>query len=99
MTDIKSQSAFIRQYNDKYSLPFNDKWFTRNDDEIITELKKVILSCERSKYFILKVQNFFVIDDYPTIMKMLYEQEKIKSDSKDKDFNRYDYIALKDYLL
>ena len=96
MSDIKSQSAFIRQDNDKYSLPFNDKWFTRNDDEIITELKKVILSCERSKYFILKVQNFFVIDDYPTIMKMLYEQEKIKSDSKDKDFNRYDYIALKD---
>lgn len=96
MSNNIGQFQFIREFNDKNRTPFNDKLFDRSDDEIINELKKVILSCERSKYFTLKVQNFFVVDDYPTMMKMLREQEKVKSDSKDKDFNRYDYIALKD---
>ena len=96
MSNNIGQFQFIREFNDKNRTPFNDKLFDRSDDEIINELKKVILSCERNKYFTLKVQNFFVVDDYPTMMKMLREQEKVKSDSKDKDFNRYDYIALKD---
>lgn len=91
-----NQYEFIRKFNDENRKIFNDELFERNDDEIIEELKKVILSCERHKYFILKVQKFTVIEDYPTIIRMLREQENIKSDSKDKDFNKYDYIALKD---
>ena len=91
-----NQYEFIRQFNDTHRQPFNDKWFERSDDEIIDQLKKVILSCERDRFFILKVKQFQVVDDYPTIIRMLREQEKVKSDSKDKDFNRYDYIALKD---
>lgn len=91
-----NQQQFIRQFNDANRASFNDALFERNDDEIIEELKKVILSCERHKYFTLKVQKFTVIEDYPTIIRMLREQESIKSDSKDKDFNKYDYIALKD---
>ena len=91
-----TQQEFIRKFNDENRLPFNDALFARSDDDIIEELKKVILSCERDKYFTLKVQQFTVIEDYPTIIRMLREQENIKSDSKDKDFNKYDYIALKD---
>ena len=91
-----NQQQFIRQFNDANRISFNNKLFERNDDDIIEELKKVILSCERHKYFTLKVQKFTVIEDYPTIIRMLREQENIKSDSKDKDFNKYDYIALKD---
>lgn len=90
------QYELIRKYNDKYREPFNDKLFERSEDEIIEALKKVILSCERSKYFILRVDKFTVIEDYPSIIKMLREQERVKSDSKDKEFNRYDYIALND---
>lgn len=90
------QQELIRKFNDESRSSFNEKLFERSDDEIIQMLEKVILSCQRSKYFTLKVQNFTVVEDYPTIMKMLREQESIKSDSKDKDFNRYDYIALKD---
>lgn len=90
------QQELIRRFNDENRSSFNEKLFERSDDEIIQMLEKVILSCQRSKYFTLKVQNFTVVEDYPTIMKMLREQESIKSDSKDKDFNRYDYIALKD---
>ena len=91
-----NQNEFIRQFNDKNREPFNDKWFDRSDDEIIEELKKVILSIERNRFFTLKVKQFQVVDDYPTIIRLLKEQEKVKSDSKDKDFNRYEYIALKD---
>ena len=91
-----NQQQFIRRFNDANRASFNDALFERNDNEIIEELKKVILSCERHKYFTLKVQKFTVIEDYPTIIRMLREQESIKSDSKDKDFNKYDYIALKD---
>lgn len=91
-----SQFEFIREFNEKHREPFNDELFKRADDEIIEAIKKVILSCERHKYFTLKVQNFFVVDDHATIIKMLKEQEKLKSDSKDKDFNKYDYISLRD---
>jgi hypothetical protein len=96
MTTTPNQASFIRQYNDKYREPFNDELFRRSDDDIIEELKKVILSCERSKYFTLKVSKFTVIDDYGTIIDMLREQEKVKTDSKDKSYNRYDYISLDD---
>ena len=93
---VKNQAQFIRRFNDKYREPFNDALFERSDEEIIDMLKKVILSCERSKYFTLKVQKFTVIDDYSTIIKMLAENESVKSKSKDKRFNQYEYISLKD---
>lgn len=96
MSNITTQQQFIRQFNDTHREQFNDVLFQRSDDEIIEEIEKVILSCERSKYFILKVKKFTVVDDYPTIIQMLREQEKIKSDSKDKDFNKYDYISIND---
>lgn len=93
---INYQAKFIREFNETHRPPFNDKLFERDDDKIVEALQKVILSCERNKYFILKVDKFTVVDDYGTIMKMLREQESIKSDSKDKSFNKYDYISLRD---
>ena len=65
-----NQNEFIRQFNDKNREPFNDKWFDRSDDEIIEELKKVILSIERNRFFTLKVKQFQVVDDYPLIQKI-----------------------------
>lgn len=96
ITGINNQAAFIRKFNDQYREPFNDTLFERSDDEMIEELKKVILSCERNKYFTIKVMNFTVVDDYATIIKMLKEQESIKHQSKDMDYNQYDYINTKD---
>lgn len=96
ITGINNQAAFIRKFNDRYREPFNDTLFERSDDEMIEELKKVILSCERNKYFTIKVMNFTVVDDYATIIKMLKEQESIKHQSKDMDYNQYDYINTKD---
>ena len=60
---ITNQYEFIRKFNDEHRHPFNDVLFQRSDDEIIEALKKVILSCERDKYFTLKVQQFLVIED------------------------------------
>ena len=93
---ITNQAQFIRYYNDKHREHFNDALFARSDDELIEELKKVILSCERSKYFTIKVLNFTVIDDYATMIKMLKAEEEVKHQSKDNEYNQYDYIGLKD---
>ena len=93
---INNQQQFIRQFNDAHREKFNDDLFKRDDDEMIDELKKVILSCERSKYFTIKVTKFTVVDDYATMMKMLRDQEAIKHQSKDSEYNQYEYISLKD---
>lgn len=93
---INNQQQFIRQFNDVHREKFNDDLFKRDDDEMIDELKKVILSCERSKYFTIKVTKFTVVDDYATMMKMLRDQEAIKHQSKDSEYNQYEYITLKD---
>lgn len=96
ITGINNQAEFIRKFNDTHREPFNDALFERSDDEMIEELKKVILSCERNKYFTIKVINFTVVDDYGTMIKMLKEQENIKHQSKDMDYNQYDYIDIRD---
>lgn len=96
ITGINNQAEFIRKFNDTHREPFNDALFERSDDEMIEELKKVILSCERNKYFTIKVTNFTVVDDYGTMIKMLKEQENIKHQSKDMDYNQYDYIDIRD---
>lgn len=96
MSNVKTQAEFIREYNDTHREQFNDELFNRNDDKFIEYIEKVILSCERDKYFTLKVQKFTVVDSYEEIIRLLREQETIKTNSKNKDTNRYDYIALND---
>lgn len=93
-----NQYSFIREYNDKFRPQFNDELFERSDDAIIEVLKKVILSCERSKYFVIKVMNFTVIEDYEQIRILLREQERFKSKNKNKQKidNKYNYVPLKD---
>ena len=92
----KNQFEFIRKFNEDHRENFNDELFVRDTDEIIEELKKAILSCQRNKYYTIRVDGFTVVEDYPTMLKLLHDQESIKSDNKDKSFNKYDYIALKD---
>lgn len=93
-----NQYSFIREYNDKNRPQFNQELFDRSDDAIIEVLKKVILSIERDRYFIIKVMNFSVVDDYQQIRTLLREQEKFKSKNKNKQKidDKYNYIPLKD---
>ena len=55
-----NQSSFIRQYNDEHREEFNPLFFYRSDDDIIQELQKVILSCQRDKHFLIRVESFEV---------------------------------------
>ena len=71
--------------------------FHRDDDEIIEEIKKSILSCQRDNLFTLKVESFRVVEDYETIMTMLQEyEERVNGNNKKKKVNQYEYINLKD---
>ena len=93
---VMNQREFLRKYNDEHREKFNKELFERNDDKFIEYLEKAIISCERDTYFKLKVQNFEVVESYEKILNILREQESIKSESKDKSINKYDYIMLND---
>ena len=87
-------SHFINESRDK----FNPKFFERSEDEIMDQLMKVILSCEReSKYFTIKVDSFRVVDDFDEINRTLYNYyenlTKNKAKSKKRN-NPYEYINL-----
>ena len=96
-----NQSELIANFN-KATIPkFNPDLFKRSDDEIIEELKNVILSCQRDKFFTIKVVGFTVVENYSEIQQLLYEYEKAKSKKNKAGKNKltdnpYDYINLKD---
>ena len=89
------QSEFIRQFNDRNREEFNPKLFERNNEEIIDKVSKVILSCERDKYFTLRVLSIRSIMDYEEIYDTLRNHEESRKKKGQKD-NIYDYINLKD---
>lgn len=88
-----NQSSFIRDFNDENREEFNPFFFYRSDNDIIQELEKVILSCQRDKHFLIKVESFEVKTGYEEILEELRIDEMNRN--KDKD-NRFNYINLKD---
>lgn len=93
---MRTQAEFIHYFNDKHREQFNDELFARSEDDIIEEIKKVILSCQRNKGFIIRVDKFTVIEDYSQIYKILYDFEAQRLKNKNPDENRYSYLSLKD---
>lgn len=87
---------FMHDFNDKTKEHFNKHWFERNDEDLIEGMKQIILSCERDRYFTLKVLGFEVIMDYETIQLILYNYYNSKTKNGKKIDNDYDYINLKD---
>ena len=92
-----NQLEYIADYNRRNREPFNPQLFKRDDQLIIEELKKVILSCERNnRFFTLKVKSFEEINDYASINKILYDIEsKKKEKGGKKKENPYEFINLK----
>ena len=41
---------------------FNPVLFERNDDDIVEELKRVILACQRDQFYTIKVNSFDIIE-------------------------------------
>ena len=89
------QSEFIRKFNEENRPEFNPKLFERDNQEIIDKVSQVILSCERDKYFTLKVLSIRSIMDYEEIYNTLREHEENRRKKGQKE-NIYDYINLKD---
>jgi len=91
-----TQAQFIRLYNDTHREQFNPVYFERNNQEIMDCVKKVILSCERERYFTLKVLSMREIYNYEEIYNMLhtYTSSRVRKNAKAE--NPYDYIEIKD---
>lgn len=90
-----NQKQFIASYVNNYREDFNPELFDRNDDYIIKHLQDVIISAQRDKFFVIKVNHFRVIEDYREIYSILYEAEKKRKNKRIK-INKLDYIDLKD---
>lgn len=93
-----NQKELLAQISKDCRIKMNEDLFIRSDNDIIEELKKVILSCQRdNKYFKIKVNGFTVVDDFAEINDILFKYyenaSRNKSKLKKKD-NQYAYINL-----
>ena len=79
-----TQAQFIAEYNDKNREQFNEELFNRDDQDIIEELKKVLLSCQRDNYFTLRVESFEEVNSYREIKKILYDIEENRKEKGNK---------------
>ena len=91
-----NQAQFMREYNDKFRENFNPQLFERDYHEIIEAIKQVVLSCERDKYYTLKLCSFEVIEDYQKIYDTLRNHEEKRRKKNSKSENVYDYINIRD---
>ena len=69
------QREFIREYNDAYRPKFNKSFFIRTDEELIEALHKIILSCQRTGNFTIKVIGWEVINEYDDVNHILWAYE------------------------
>jgi hypothetical protein len=91
-----NQAQFMHEFNDKYREQFNPDLFKRDNQDIVESMYRVLKSCERDKYFTLKMINFEVIEDYEEIYNKLRDHEEKRRKKNNKDANLYDYINIKD---
>ena len=80
-----NQAEFIYHFNDQHRQKFNERFFYKSDDDIIEDLKDMILSCQRSKFYTLRVDGFEVIEDYATVQELLTGQDTPTISIKDSD--------------
>lgn len=86
---------FMKNFSDTKE-DFNDRWFYRSDDDVIKGLENIIMSCQRERYFSLRVISFNVIKDYTQIYSLLQEKYADRTKNGKKVDNPYDYINLRD---
>lgn len=97
---ITNQAEWIHKFNDETREHFNEDLFKRDNYELIDALKDVIYSCQRDKYFTIKVTNFTVVEDYEEIYNILYDYEQAKIDKNKNNVGKVDnpqkFINIKD---
>lgn len=90
------QSAFMRKFNETHREQFEPELFRRDNEDIVRSIEQVVRSCERDKYFTLKLLSFDVIWDYEEIINTLRNHEQKRKRKNDKSDNTYDFINIKD---
>ena len=53
-----NQAQFMRQFNETHREEFNPELFKRDNEEIVEAIRQVVMSCERDKYYTLKLLSF-----------------------------------------
>lgn len=89
-----SQAEFMRNFNDRNREQFNPVLVERNDRVAVESIKKIAYSCERDRYYTLKVLETREIWDYEEIYDTLrdYEEKRKKGNNE----NLQDYINIRD---
>ena len=67
------QNEIIANFNKDMRPHFNPAFFMRSEMDIVEELKKVILSSQRSRFFTIEVKEFNTITNYAEVRKRWYE--------------------------
>ncbi|MBR6289160.1 MAG: hypothetical protein IKR19_07495 [Acholeplasmatales bacterium] len=91
-----TQAKFMREFNETNREQFNPDLFERNDQDTIDAIRAVIQSCERDKYYTIKLLSFEVIDKYEDIYNALRNHEERRKKKNDKLANSYDFINIRD---
>lgn len=96
MGRVMTQPEFMRMYNEGHREKFNPNLFIRNNEDIIDAVSKIIYSCERDKYFTLKVMSIRPIMNYEDIYNALRQHEEKRRKEGDRSENQFDFINIKD---
>lgn len=91
-----NQNQFMRQFNETHREEFNPELFERNNEEIVEAIKSVVMSCQRDKYYTLKLLSFKAIYKYEEIYNTLREHEAKRKRKNAKIDNIYDFINIRD---
>ena len=79
------QAQFMRQFNETHREEFNPELFERDNEEIVEAIRQVVYSCQRDKYYTLKVLSFEAIYDYEDIYNTLraHDEKRRKKNNKE----------------
>lgn len=91
-----NQAQFMREFNETHREEFNDDLFQRDNEEIVEAIRAVLESCQRDKYYTLKLLSFTPIYDYEEIYNTLREHEEKRRKKNSKVENSYDFINIRD---
>ena len=91
-----NQAQFMREFNETHREQFNPDLFKRDNDEIVEAIREVVTSCQRDKYYTLKLLSFTPIYDYEEIYNTLREHDEKRKKKNDKSPNVYDFINIRD---
>lgn len=95
---FKNQEQALFQYTRDCRPRFNYELLNHNDFDIVQDLVNVIKSCEMKRFYTIKVNNWYTVDNPIDCEKILhkFEAEKREKTKAKNEENPYDYLQMKD---